>query len=112
MSGFLTEPLGRKIALICVNIPYVVAWILLYYAKSLMAIYISFSLLGVGLGSNFYFFFLFLILETKSMFKLQVLWKRQFLRKFFDFSNLFYGGNFSDISNEFFMIIFLVSQSP
>ncbi|XP_031635122.1 facilitated trehalose transporter Tret1-like isoform X2 [Contarinia nasturtii] len=50
LSGFLTEPLGRKMALICVNIPYVVAWILLYYANSLMMIYISFGLLGTGLG--------------------------------------------------------------
>lgn len=42
--------MGRKLALICVNIPYVVAWILLYYAQSLNMIYISFMLLGIGLG--------------------------------------------------------------
>ncbi|XP_055325703.1 facilitated trehalose transporter Tret1-like isoform X2 [Sitodiplosis mosellana] len=49
-SGFLTEPLGRKYALIMVNIPYVIAWIMLYYANSLTMIYISFVLLGIGLG--------------------------------------------------------------
>lgn len=49
LTGF-TEPLGRKKALICVNIPYAIAWILLYYAKDLSMIYAAFALLGLGIG--------------------------------------------------------------
>lgn len=49
-SGFLTEPLGRKKALICVNVPYAIGWIMLYYANSLTVINIAFALLGLGIG--------------------------------------------------------------
>lgn len=49
-SGFLTEPLGRKRALICVNLPYAIGWVLLYYADTLATIYAAFTLLGLGIG--------------------------------------------------------------
>lgn len=44
------EPLGRKLALICVNIPYMCGWILLYYANSISMIYAAFVLHGLGIG--------------------------------------------------------------
>lgn len=49
LTGF-TEPMGRKKALICVNIPYAIAWLLLYYSASLTMIYVAFALLGLGIG--------------------------------------------------------------
>lgn len=52
LTGF-TEPLGRKRALIIVNIPYAIAWIMLYFAQDLTTIYIAFAWLGIGIGVIF-----------------------------------------------------------
>lgn len=53
IGGFLTgftEPLGRKRALILVNIPYAIAWITLYFAHDLFMIYSAFAWLGIAIG--------------------------------------------------------------
>lgn len=50
LSGALTEPIGRKKAMILVNIPHIIAWITLYFATSLEMIFIAAVLLGLGIG--------------------------------------------------------------
>lgn len=60
IGGFLTgftEPLGRKRALILVNIPFAIAWIMLYFAQNLIMIYGAFACLGIAIGVFFVFFF-------------------------------------------------------
>lgn len=50
LSGWVSEPLGRKKAMIVVNIPHIIAWIMLYYGTSLEVMYIGAILLGLGVG--------------------------------------------------------------
>ncbi|XP_055686788.1 facilitated trehalose transporter Tret1-like [Lutzomyia longipalpis] len=50
LSGWVTEPLGRKLSMILVNIPHIIAWIMLYYANSLPELYTAAVLLGLGVG--------------------------------------------------------------
>ncbi|GAB0097350.1 facilitated trehalose transporter Tret1 [Sergentomyia squamirostris] len=50
LSGWVTEPLGRKLSMILVNIPHIIAWIMLYYAGSLSELYTAAILLGLGVG--------------------------------------------------------------
>lgn len=50
LSGWVSEPLGRKRAMIVVNIPHIIAWILLHFANSIEAMYIGAILLGLGVG--------------------------------------------------------------
>lgn len=49
-SGLISEPLGRKKAMILVNIPHIIAWTMLYFTTSLEEIYIAATLLGLGIG--------------------------------------------------------------
>ncbi len=49
-SGLVSEPLGRKKAMILVNIPHIIAWTMLYFTTSLEEIYIAATLLGLGVG--------------------------------------------------------------
>lgn len=49
-SGLVSEPLGRKKAMILVNIPHIIAWTMLYFTSSLEEIYIAATLLGLGVG--------------------------------------------------------------
>ncbi|CAD7092819.1 unnamed protein product [Hermetia illucens] len=49
-SGWVSEPLGRKRAMIVVNIPHIIAWILLYYGNSHEILFIGAILLGLGVG--------------------------------------------------------------
>lgn len=50
LSGWVSEPLGRKKAMILVNIPHIIAWIMFYFASSLAEMYIGAILLGFGVG--------------------------------------------------------------
>lgn len=50
MSGWITEPIGRKRAMFFVNIPHLVAWTMFYYSTTLGEILIAFALLGFGIG--------------------------------------------------------------
>lgn len=50
MSGLLTEPLGRRRAMMLVNIPHIVAWAMLATSKSLEVTYVAFALLGISVG--------------------------------------------------------------
>lgn len=50
MSGWITEPFGRKKAMFLVNIPFVAAWIMMYSAGSTMQVLIADVLMGIGVG--------------------------------------------------------------
>lgn len=50
LSGVITEPLGRKVAMQLVNIPHVISWICLYKTESLFMIYTAFALQGFAIG--------------------------------------------------------------
>lgn len=50
MSGWVAELIGRKRAMIVVNIPHIVAWTMLYYADSSEMVFMAAILLGLGIG--------------------------------------------------------------
>lgn len=50
LSGWISEPLGRKRAMMIVNIPHLFAWLLLYYSTTLWEIFLANILLGLGVG--------------------------------------------------------------
>lgn len=50
LSGWICEPFGRKRAMIVVNIPHIVSWLLLYYSTELWHIFLAFILFGFGDG--------------------------------------------------------------
>lgn len=45
-----TDPLGRKRAMILVNIPYLVGWLMLYRANSVLEVFLAFIMLGMAVG--------------------------------------------------------------
>lgn len=49
-SGVFTDPIGRKKAMLFVNIPCLAGWFVLYFATSLTQVFIGMSLLGLGVG--------------------------------------------------------------
>lgn len=50
LSGILLEHVGRKRGMILANLPHIVAWIMLYYAKDLQMLFMADVLLGLGIG--------------------------------------------------------------
>lgn len=50
MSGPMVDYFGRKKATFLVNIPHVIAWILMYYAWNIPTLFVANALLGVGTG--------------------------------------------------------------
>ncbi|XP_021920861.1 facilitated trehalose transporter Tret1-like isoform X3 [Zootermopsis nevadensis] len=50
VSGAITQPLGRKRAMIMVNFPFIVAWILFHYSVNVGMLYASLVLTGFGGG--------------------------------------------------------------
>lgn len=50
LSGWVTEPFGRKRSMIFVNIPHIIAWALLYFAQSHLELYAAVVLIGFGTG--------------------------------------------------------------
>lgn len=49
-SGLLAGPMGRKKAMLMVNIPHILGWIILHSATSVSQIFTSFMLFGLGNG--------------------------------------------------------------
>ncbi|CAK1593814.1 unnamed protein product [Parnassius mnemosyne] len=49
-SGPLLDYFGRRKALFLVNIPHVIAWLLMYYAWNVQSLFIGNALLGIGIG--------------------------------------------------------------
>lgn len=50
LSGYLTDRLGRKNAMILVNVPHIGAWLLIHVATNLTQIYTAAIILGLGIG--------------------------------------------------------------
>jgi predicted MFS family arabinose efflux permease len=50
MSGAITQPLGRKRAMIMVNVPFIVAWVLFHCAMNVGMLYASLVLTGLAGG--------------------------------------------------------------
>lgn len=50
LSAFVTDFLGRKMAMIVVNVPIMVGWFMMYYSSSVLEIFIANMLLGFGAG--------------------------------------------------------------
>lgn len=50
MSGWLSEPIGRKKAMILVNIPHIIAWTMLHFATTHYEVFTAAILLGLGVG--------------------------------------------------------------
>lgn len=50
ISGFIIDPLGRKRAMIIVNIPFIIGWLTLYQSTSIVEIFIAYGLVGFGVG--------------------------------------------------------------
>lgn len=46
----IIDPLGRKSAMMVVNIPLGIAWFMMYRAASISEIYVANILLGLGVG--------------------------------------------------------------
>lgn len=49
-SGYMTEKLGRKKSMILVNLPHIIAWLMMYFASTLEEIFVAGVLLGLGIG--------------------------------------------------------------
>ncbi|XP_052133186.1 facilitated trehalose transporter Tret1 [Frankliniella occidentalis] len=50
LSGLLLEPLGRKRAMLLVNAPHLLSWLLLSTARSHAALFAAAALMGLGMG--------------------------------------------------------------
>lgn len=50
LSGWITEPIGRKKAMFFVNVPHLIAWSMLYFSTSITEVLIAMALLGLGVG--------------------------------------------------------------
>ncbi|CAB0001158.1 unnamed protein product, partial [Nesidiocoris tenuis] len=50
LSGLVLEPLGRKYAMMAVNVPHILGWYLLYSASTHVALYIAAVIMGLGVG--------------------------------------------------------------
>lgn len=50
ISGWITEPIGRKRAFIIVSIPHLIAWMLLYRSTSYSQVMWALILIGFGHG--------------------------------------------------------------
>lgn len=49
-SSFFSDPLGRRLSMILVNIPYLIGWFTLYQATSVVEVFIGFVMLGLAVG--------------------------------------------------------------
>ncbi|XP_054266805.1 facilitated trehalose transporter Tret1-like isoform X2 [Macrosteles quadrilineatus] len=50
VSGFLQDQLGRKLCMMVVNIPQLMAWVALHYATSATTLFVSVATMGLSLG--------------------------------------------------------------
>lgn len=50
VSGWFTDTLGRRRAMVLVNVPHIVAWVLMYRATTTAEIFVAGALLGLGIG--------------------------------------------------------------
>lgn len=50
ISGWITEQIGRKRAMLIVNVPHIIGWAMLYYAQNNTVLFIAGVLMGLGVG--------------------------------------------------------------
>lgn len=50
ISGLLVESVGRKWAMVIVNIPFLVGWLLYHFAYCIQLLYAANVILGIGIG--------------------------------------------------------------
>lgn len=50
VSGIVTEPMGRKLSMILVNITPLVGWLLMHTAQSVTMLYVANAIMGLGIG--------------------------------------------------------------
>lgn len=50
LSGWVSERIGRKRAMLLVNVPHIIGWPMLYFATSTDMVFASIVLLGLGVG--------------------------------------------------------------
>lgn len=50
MCGWVSDPLGRKNAMLMVNVPVMISWALFYYSKTVTQIFIANCLLAFASG--------------------------------------------------------------
>lgn len=50
LSGWVTEPIGRRYAMILLNFPHIIAWIMIYRATTVTEMYAAAILMGLGSG--------------------------------------------------------------
>lgn len=50
LSGWITDKLGRKNAMLLVNVPHIGAWLLIHFATSVRDVYAAAIILGLGIG--------------------------------------------------------------
>lgn len=47
---FNTDALGRRRAMLIINIPFIISWFMMYRAESVIEIFIAYALLGFSVG--------------------------------------------------------------
>jgi MFS family permease len=50
ISGLIMESVGRKWSMIIVNIPFLVGWLLYHFATSILSLFVTNVILGIGIG--------------------------------------------------------------
>jgi MFS family permease len=50
ISGLIVEFSGRKWSMLIVNIPFLVGWLLYRFANSVLTLYVTNIILGIGIG--------------------------------------------------------------
>lgn len=50
LSGWVAERIGRKRAMLLVNVPHIIGWPMLYFAQSVEEVFAAAVLLGLGVG--------------------------------------------------------------
>lgn len=48
--SYITDALGRRRAMLIVNIPFIIAWFMMYRATSVVELFLGYGLLGFGVG--------------------------------------------------------------
>lgn len=50
VSAFMTDSLGRRRAMLIVNVPFIIAWLMMSQATNIVVVFVAYALLGFGVG--------------------------------------------------------------
>lgn len=53
LTGILSDSIGRRKTMMLVNIPFIIAWLMLAHANSVVVVGIAFVMHGIGIGLMF-----------------------------------------------------------